>query len=177
MRLSSERGQIAHRFIKICAHGIPKFTLYLARPGPFYRSRSPDSRLRAYLATRHGDLRQTLAQCPSRGHCLLFLHHRLRELTGKDAVLPDATDYYTRMTEEQRMALIRTDLDEQEELDHALLQAAPTARDLTQKNALIRESFDIWHALHPTALGNCGCPGLCPRGNDLVVGAAMGHGG
>jgi uncharacterized protein YjbI with pentapeptide repeats len=25
--LSSERGQIAHRFIKICAHGIPKFTL------------------------------------------------------------------------------------------------------------------------------------------------------
>ena len=87
-----------HRCINICAHGIPKFTLYLARPGPFYRSRSPDSRLRAYLATRHGDLRQTLAQCPSRGHCLLFLHHRLRELTGKDAVLPDATDYYTRMT-------------------------------------------------------------------------------
>ncbi len=26
MGLSSERGQIAHRFIQICAHGIPKFT-------------------------------------------------------------------------------------------------------------------------------------------------------
>ena len=26
MGLSSERGQIAHRCIKICAHGIPKFT-------------------------------------------------------------------------------------------------------------------------------------------------------
>ena len=103
---------------------------------------------------------------PPEAIAYFFLHHRLKELTGKDTVLSAATDYYTLMTEEQRMALIRADLDEQEELDHALLQAAPTARDLTQKNELIRESFDIWHALHPTALGNCGCPGLCPRGND-----------
>lgn len=26
--------------------------------------------------------------------------------------------------------------------------------------------YERWHALHPTVLGNCGCPGLCPRGND-----------
>ena len=26
--------------------------------------------------------------------------------------------------------------------------------------------YETWHALHPTALGNCGCPGLCPRGTD-----------
>jgi len=29
--------------------------------------------------------------------------------------------------------------------------------------------YDEWHTLHPTALGNCGCPGLCPRGNDRAL--------
>ena len=51
-------------------------------------------------------------------------------------------------------------------MDHALLPAAPTPRDLEQMNEDLRIIFELWHALHPTALGYCGCPGLCPRGND-----------
>ncbi len=57
-------------------------------------------------------------------------------------------------------------MDEQEELDHLVLQMAPTVRDLEQKNADVQAVYEIWHALHPTAFGHCGCPGLCPRGND-----------
>ena len=95
-----------------------------------------------------------------------FLHHRLRELTGRTPSLAEVSAYYTQMTAEQRSAITRADLDEQEELDHALLHMAPTIRDLEQKNEDIQAVYDIWHALHPTALGNCGCPGLCPRGTD-----------
>jgi hypothetical protein len=95
-----------------------------------------------------------------------FLHHRLKELTGREPSPSEVSDYYFMMTEEQRFALIRTDLDEQEELDRALMRAAPTPRDLEQKNEDLRAVYEVWHALHPTALGNCGCPGLCPREND-----------
>ncbi len=95
-----------------------------------------------------------------------YLHHRLRELTGRTPSLAEISEYYTLSTEEQRFAAIRADLDEQEELDHLLLQMAPTVRDLEQKNADLQAVYEIWHALHPTAFGHCGCPGLCPRGND-----------
>ena len=95
-----------------------------------------------------------------------FLHHRLRELTGCIPSLAEVSEYYTQMTAEQRSAVTRADLNEQEELDHALLHLAPTIRDLEQKNEDIQAVYEIWHALHPTALGNCGCPGLCPRGTD-----------
>jgi len=95
-----------------------------------------------------------------------FLHHRLKELTGRTPSLAEVSEYYTQMTAEQRSAVTRTDLDEQEELDHELLHMAPTIRDLEQKDEDIQAVYEIWHALHPTALGHCGCPGLCPRGND-----------
>lgn len=95
-----------------------------------------------------------------------FLHHRLRELTGHTPSLAEVSEYYTQMTADQRTEVTRADLDEQEELDHALLHMIPTIRDLEQKNEDIQAVYEIWHALHPTALGNCGCPGLCPRGTD-----------
>lgn len=95
-----------------------------------------------------------------------FLHHRLRELTGRSPSLPELTEYYTQMTEEQRFAVIRADLDEQEEMDHMLLAMVPKVADLEQKNEAIQAAYEIWHALHPTAFGYCSCPGLCPREQD-----------
>jgi hypothetical protein len=95
-----------------------------------------------------------------------FLHHRLKDLTGREPSAAEISDYYFQMTEQQRLAVIRTDLDEQEEMDRTLMQAAPTPRDLERKNEDLRTVYEQWHTLHPTALGNCGCPGLCPRGND-----------
>jgi len=104
-----------------------------------------------------------------------FLHHRLKELMGRTPTTPDISEYYTLMTEEQRFAVIRADLDEQEEMDHALLQLIPSLPDLEQKNADLQAVYDVWHALHPTTFGNCGCPGLCPRGTDRALGLGCGY--
>ncbi len=98
-----------------------------------------------------------------------FLHHRLKELVSREPAPAEISTYYFHMTEEQRFAVIRADLEEQEEMDRALLQAIPAPRDLEQMNEDLRAVYEVWHALHPTALGNCGCPGLCPRGNDRAL--------
>ena len=104
-----------------------------------------------------------------------FLHHRLRELTGRTPSLPEISEYYTQMTEEQRFAVIRADLDEQEEMDHMLLAMGPKVADLEQKNEAIQAAYEIWHALHPTAFGHCACPGLCPRENDRSLCLGCGY--
>ena len=106
---------------------------------------------------------------PPEAIAYFFLHHRLKELTEREPFHADISEYYTRMTEEQRFALIRADLDEQEELDHVLLQAAPNQRGLEEMNEDLRAVFALWQALHPTAFGYCGCSGLCPRGNDRAL--------
>src|SRR6266568_1032216 len=104
-----------------------------------------------------------------------FLHHRLRELTGRTPQLAEISEYYTLMTEEQRFAVIRADLDEQEEMDHLLLAMVPKGADLEQKNEAIQAAYEIWHALHPTAFGHCACPGLCPRENDRSLCLGCGY--
>lgn len=104
-----------------------------------------------------------------------FLHHRIRELTGRVSTLSEISEYYTLMTEEQRFAVIRTDLDEQEEMDHVLLAMVPQVADLEQKNEAIQAAYEIWHALHPTAFGYCACPGLCPREQDRALCLGCGY--
>src|SRR5260370_6285616 len=106
---------------------------------------------------------------PPEAIAYFFLHHRLTALTGREPSLTDITEYYTQTTEKQRFASISTDLDEQEEMDQELLPAAPTPRELEQMNEDLRIVFELWHALHPTAFGYCGCPGLCPRGYDRAL--------
>jgi integrase len=106
---------------------------------------------------------------PPEAIAYFFLHHRLTALTGREPSLTDISEYYTQTTEKQRFASISADLDEQEEMDQALLPAAPTPRELEQMNEDLRIVFELWHALHPTAFGYCGCPGLCPRGNDRAL--------
>lgn len=95
-----------------------------------------------------------------------FLHHRMKSLHSPFASTSVVSNYYFQMTEEQRLATIREYLDEQEEQDAVLVLATLTPQDLERKNEDLRVVYELWHALHPTALGNCGCPGLCPRGND-----------
>ncbi len=148
--------QVLLRFI---FHGLD---LYTAQGEPI---RVSVHVLRHVMATHARQYRKV----PPEAIAYFFLHHRIKELTGRVPSLSEISEYYTFMTEEQRFAVIRADLDEQEELDHVLLQIAPTQRDLEQMNEDLRTVFDLWHALHPTALGNCGCPGLCPRGNDRAL--------
>jgi len=151
--------QDAQTLLRFILHGLD---LYTATGKPI---RVTTHVLRHVMATHARHHRNV----PPEAIAYFFLHHRLRELTGREPSLPEVSEYYTLMTEEQRFAIIRADLDEQEEIDHALLQAAPTARDLEHMNEELRIIFELWHALHPTALGYCGCPGLCPRGNDRAL--------
>lgn len=154
--ISAEDVQMLIRFM---LHGLD---LYTAQGKPI---RVSVHILRHVMATHARHYRKV----PPEAIAYFFLHHRLKELTGRTPSLADSSEYYTLMTAEQRFAIIHTDLDEQEEMDHALLQAAPTPRDLEQMDEDLRAVFELWHALHPTAFGNCGCPGLCPRGTDRAL--------
>ena len=40
---------------------------------------------------------------------------------------------------------------------------------LEQMNEDLCIIFELRYSLHTTALGYCGCPGLCPRGNDRLL--------
>ena len=148
--------QDAQNLIRFILYGLD---LYTAQGKPIHISVHV---LRHVMATHARQYRNV----PPEVIAHYFLHHRLRELPGRTPSLAKVSEYYTQMTAEQRSAVTHADLDEQEELDHALLHKAPTLRDLEQKNEDIQAVYEIWHALHPTALGNCGCPGLCPRGTN-----------
>ncbi len=122
--------------------------------------------LRHVMATHARQYRHV----PAEAIAHFFLHHRLKERTGHVSSPAEISAYYFQMTEEQRFAIIGSDLDEQEEIDRVLLPSSlPTPRDLEQMNEDLRVVYEQWHTLHPTALGNCGCPGLCPRGNDRAL--------
>jgi len=105
---------------------------------------------------------------PAEAIAHFFLHHRFK--TVHEASFSSVvSDYYWQMTHEQRLALIRDYLDEQEEHDRALVLTPPTPRDLEHMNEDLRKVYEQWHTLHPTAFGNCGCPGLCPRSTDRAL--------
>lgn len=145
--------QILLRFI---LHGLD---LYTAQGEPI---RVTAHILRHVMATHARHYRHV----PSEVIAHFFLHHRLKSLTGREPSPSEISEYYTLMPEQQRFAAISADLDEQEEMDRALLYSAPSLRDLEQMNEDLRAVYEQWQTLHPTAFGNCGCPGLCPRGTD-----------
>ncbi len=105
---------------------------------------------------------------PAEAIAHFFLHHRFKTM-HESSFTSVVSDYYWQMTKAQRLALIRDYLDEQEEHDCALVLTPPTPRDLEQMNEDLRRVYEQWHTLHPTAFGNCGCPGLCPRGIDRAL--------
>jgi len=105
---------------------------------------------------------------PAEAIAHFFLHHRFKTV-HESSFSSVVSDYYWQMTHEQRLALIRDYLDEQEEHDRALVLTPPTPRDLEHMNDDLRSVYEHWHTLHPTAFGNCGCPGLCPRGTDRAL--------
>jgi hypothetical protein len=148
--------QVLIRFI---LHGLD---LYTSKGEPI---RVSVHLLRHVMATHARQIRHV----PPEVVAHFFLHHRLRVLTGRNLSPSDVSEYYTLMTEDQQLTIIREDLEEMEEIDRALLMAAPSPRNLEQMEDDIRAVYEMWHALHPTVFGNCGCPGLCPRGIDRAL--------
>lgn len=146
--------------LRFILHGLD---LYTAKGEPI---RVTAHILRHVMAT---DARQ-YRKIPPEAIAYFFLHHRLQRMG--DPAIQVVSDYYWQMTREQQLALIREYLDEQEEQDRALVLLTPTPRDLERMNEDLRVVYDLWQTLHPTALGFCGCPGLCPRGynRSLCIG-------
>jgi hypothetical protein len=106
---------------------------------------------------------------PAEAIAHFFLHHRLKALLGRAPSASEVSNYYFAMTEAQRFAIIREDLDEQDEMDLSLVLTATTPRDLEHMNEDLREVYEQWQCLHPTAFGYCGCPGWCHTVTPFVI--------
>jgi len=95
------------------------------------------------------------------------LHH---QQVGR--ALPVATEYYSQMTEEQRLAALSVFMIDVEEQAASILLSMPAERTVEQMNEDMREVFERWHVLLETAFGFCGRVGLCPRdyARNLCIG-------
>ena len=95
------------------------------------------------------------------------LHHQQSGLA-----IPVATEYYTRMPEEQRLVALGEFMIELEEQASSILLSMPDEGTLEQMNEDLLDVFERWHVLLETAFGFCGCVGLCPRGynRNLCIG-------
>ncbi len=87
------------------------------------------------------------------------LHHQQSDLP-----VPMATEYYSRMPEEQQLKILAEFLIELEEQAANVLLNVPKERTLEQMDEDLRDVFERWQTLLETAFGFCGCTGLCPRG-------------
>src|SRR5437016_2677853 len=95
-----------------------------------------------------------------------LLHHRVTlEGSTRSLTISEATAYYSRMPVEQLLALL---FEAQSMLvaheDRSYLQA-PTPRTLEQMDVALRQVFEQWSLIGPTALGFCSA-GLCVRPNN-----------
>ena len=98
-----------------------------------------------------------------------LLHHRASgDAATPPSALPEATRYYSQMPVDQQVSLLF-------EVQATLMAHgtptplhAPAPRDLAHMDAALRQVFEEWGTIGPTAFGYCGA-GLCVRCPHLVV--------
>jgi len=98
-----------------------------------------------------------------------LLHHRvILPDSPRTLTISEATAYYSRLTMEQLLALL---FEAQSQLasspTHSYLQVPPS-RTLEQMDAALRQIFEQWGLIGPTALGFCGA-GLCIRPDNRAL--------
>jgi hypothetical protein len=93
------------------------------------------------------------------------LHHRPAASSEAGTSLSAATDYYTRMPEEQRIAYLHQFHLAVEGRDAAIEIVVPEEQVLEAMEEKLRAVFERWGTINPTNFGYCGRTGLCPRGN------------
>lgn len=120
--------------------------------------------LRHVLATHA----RTVQNVPAEAVAYL-LHHRVTLGGAAHALsVPEATAYYSRMPTAQLLALLfeaQSTLTTSRECTY--LQAT-SARTLEQMDEALREIFEQWSLIGPTALGFCSA-GLCVRPNNRAL--------
>lgn len=114
--------------------------------------------LRHVLATHARHIKKVPAEAVA-----YLLHHRVTlEGSTRALTISEATAYYSRMPVEQLLALL---FEAQSTLvshrNSSYLQA-PTPHTLEQMDAALRQVFEQWSLIGPTALGFCSA-GLCVR--------------
>jgi hypothetical protein len=120
--------------------------------------------LRHVLATHA----RTVQNVPAEAVAYL-LHHRMT-LSGSPQALtvPEATAYYSRLPTAQLLALL---FEAQSTLttsgEHTYLQA-PSPQTLEQMDEALRQIFEHWSLIGPTALGFCSA-GLCVRPDNRAL--------
>lgn len=98
----------------------------------------------------------------------LLSHRRPRTTVRSDRLINAATDYYSRLPRETGLAIWHA---YQQELAQRCAQVpihAPSERDLETMDAWMREVFENFGTLGPTALGWCSA-GLCVRPNNRAL--------
>jgi len=112
-------------------------------------------------------LRHVMATAARHGHevpaevIAFVLHHQQTGLA-----IPVATEYYSQMTEQQRLMALAEFMADVEEQATDILLSLPDQRTLDHMDEDLRDVFERWHVLLETAFGFCGRVGLCPRGYD-----------
>lgn len=93
------------------------------------------------------------------------LHHQPGRAPSDRALLSAATEYYTRMPEEQRLQYLHGFHLSVEGQETQLQIAVPDERRLAEMDEQLRAVFERWGTINPTTFGYCGRTGLCPRGH------------
>lgn len=96
-----------------------------------------------------------------------MLHHPQTSLT-----IPGATDYYSRLPEDQRIVALGEFVKELGNQENSILPALPDERPLAQMHEELLDVLDHLKSPFETAFGFCGCVWLCPRGynRNLCIG-------
>ena len=100
------------------------------------------------------------------------LHHERRKDRSRQAMISEATEYYSQESDERFLmafAEFQTDL---EEWVFSLEVGFPDERTLEQMDDDLRDVFERWQTLLETTFGFCGRVSLCPRGyqRNLCIG-------
>lgn len=86
--------------------------------------------------------------------------------------IPGATDYYSRLPEDQRIVALGEFVKELGNQENSILPALPDERPLAQMHEELLDVLDHLKSPFETAFGFCGCVWLCPRGynRNLCIG-------
>ena len=157
-RLGLLSGEDVARLLRFLFHGLT-FTTRAGKP-----IRIVPHLLRHMLATHA----RTVQNIPAEAVAYL-LHHRVT-LSGSTQALsvPEATAYYSRLPTAQLLALL---FEAQSTLspshERTYLQA-PSPRTLDRMDEALRQIFEQWSLIGPTALGFCSA-GLCVRPDNRAL--------
>lgn len=97
-----------------------------------------------------------------------LLSHRLTNAGSLPHAMPDATHYYSEQPRERQLAILHELQTEIATQSRTYGLRPPTTKDLAEMDAALREVFENFGTIGPTALGYCGA-GMCIRPGNRAL--------